>query len=39
MTLVRWLTAETGIAYVPLGWVIDEITGSIQILLLPSLSV
>lgn len=34
MTLVRWLTAGTGIAYVPLMWVIDEINrGDLEILL------
>ncbi len=34
MTLVRWLTAGTGIAYVPLMWVIDGINrGDLEILL------
>ncbi|MHC3248853.1 LysR substrate-binding domain-containing protein, partial [Salmonella enterica] len=33
MTLVRWLTAGTGIAYVPLMWVIDEINnGTLEVL-------
>jgi len=32
-TLIRWLVAGTGIAYVPLMWVIDEInTGKVEIL-------
>ncbi|WP_128178644.1 HTH-type transcriptional activator AaeR [[Pantoea] beijingensis] len=32
-TLIRWLKAGTGIAYVPLMWVIDEInSGEVQIL-------
>ncbi len=34
MTLVRWLTAGAGIAYVPLMWVINEINrGELEILL------
>ncbi|MGU0043175.1 hypothetical protein ACVXHA_10590 [Escherichia coli] len=34
MTLVRWLTAGAGIAYVPLMWVIDGINrGELEILL------
>ena len=34
MTLVRWLTAGVGIAYVPLMWAIEEINrGELEILL------
>jgi DNA-binding transcriptional LysR family regulator len=34
MTLVRWLAAGAGIAYVPLMWVINEINrGEVEILL------
>ena len=33
MTLIRWLKSGTGIAYVPLMWVIDEINaGKLEIL-------
>lgn len=34
MTLVRWLTAGVGVAYVPLMWAIEEINrGELEILL------
>ena len=34
MTLIRWLTAGVGVAYVPLMWAIDEINrGELEILL------
>ena len=35
MTINRWLTAGTGIAFVPLMWVIDEINSGVLEILLP----